>query len=175
MAVARGRVNEDGASLSVASAVRNGNQTQRFTTFLQRSDRLVHRHGAHLSPFKRGDPARVAGAIVTFEPGTRIPWSDLDRDSGLRTQACRLKKSRRRHTSPPSIVPPLIGQRLGLIGFFYFPNGGWPFLSGKYWCNAARLASGTSSSQASSGLISATDLDVRKRSVTICCGFTGNL
>ena len=26
------------------------------------------------SPFKGGDPARVAGAIVTFEPGARTAW-----------------------------------------------------------------------------------------------------
>ncbi len=26
------------------------------------------------SPFKRTDPARVAGAIVTFEPGARTAW-----------------------------------------------------------------------------------------------------
>ena len=26
------------------------------------------------SPFKGGDPARIAGAIVTFEPGARTAW-----------------------------------------------------------------------------------------------------
>ena len=44
------------------------------------------------SPFKGSDPARVTGAIVTFEPGARtagthIRWARHDGDCRLRTRA----------------------------------------------------------------------------------------
>jgi quercetin dioxygenase-like cupin family protein len=46
------------------------------------------------SPFQRGAPARVSGAIVTFEPGARphrmahaSTWPDADRHVGSGTRA----------------------------------------------------------------------------------------
>ena len=52
------------------------------------------------SPFKGSDPARIAGAIVTFEPGASTAWhthplgQTLDRDGGLRARAARGRADR---------------------------------------------------------------------------------
>ena len=35
---------------------------------------MVHRHGPDRPLFSPADPARVAGALVTFEPGARTAW-----------------------------------------------------------------------------------------------------
>ena len=35
---------------------------------------MVHRHGTPRSSLSGSDPARVAGASVTFEPGARTHW-----------------------------------------------------------------------------------------------------
>jgi quercetin dioxygenase-like cupin family protein len=51
-----------------------GHQTKRLAAVRQRADRLVHRHGAIDPLFQASDPARTAGACVTFEPGARTAW-----------------------------------------------------------------------------------------------------
>ena len=52
----------------------HGNQTKRFAAVRQGTGGLVHRRGPHRSAVRGRSPARVGGAIVTFEPGARTAW-----------------------------------------------------------------------------------------------------
>ena len=45
-----------------------------FKTFERRSGRLVHGRGPHRPLFSANDPARAAGAGLTFEPCARTAW-----------------------------------------------------------------------------------------------------
>ena len=54
--------------------LRHGDQAKRRSTLCQRPGGLVYRHGASRSPIQPAEPARVSGALVTFEPGARTAW-----------------------------------------------------------------------------------------------------
>ena len=59
----------------LAKRTPHGHQTQRRAAVRQRSRRLVHRRCAHRSACSAApEPARVALALVTFEPGARTAW-----------------------------------------------------------------------------------------------------
>jgi quercetin dioxygenase-like cupin family protein len=52
----------------------HGNQKKWFTTFRQRTSRVVYRT-VRIDPlFEAKAPARASGASVTFEPGARTAW-----------------------------------------------------------------------------------------------------
>ncbi len=52
----------------------HANHSSRHQSLRQRPCRLVHRHRPHRSALTAPEPARVAGAQVTFEPGARTAW-----------------------------------------------------------------------------------------------------
>ena len=52
----------------------DGHQAKRLAAIRQGACRIFHGHGARRSTVQAPDPARVAGASVTFEPGARTAW-----------------------------------------------------------------------------------------------------